>query len=208
MNCGHEINPQDKASTAPLAHSASHLLGIWTLRLILMLFAIVIIKAILLRLPFVEGIRIPDFPITMEGIITSITYIIVLLLLLAYAQSLRVLWAQAYPKYSEAGGILAVLIYVAVLVAAYYALLPILIAIEVGRDIIFWFEVLLLVIALILLAWVGISLYRFLPKWLSNIHLPTYSSQIMGVACLNCGRLNNIEAHHCSNCGESLGKKD
>jgi hypothetical protein len=208
MNCGKPLASGATSHAAPLARSPGHLLGILTLRLIFVIFGLALIRAILMRLPFTQSIRITNFPLTVENIVNAAIYLIVLLILLAYARSLLVLWPQAFPRFRDAGMFLAALVYIGVLVALYYTAGPIIIALEAGSDLFMWFEVIMLAIAIVLLIWAGIALYRFLPIWLSSINLSPQYPQSLGVACLNCGSLNNASARYCSNCGNQLVEDD
>jgi len=204
LNCGEQLSPTAVKVSQPLARSPGHLLGILTLRAFLSILGLAVIRAILVRLPFTQGVRFSNFPFTIEVMISSVIYFIALLITIAYARSLRALWPQAYPRYVEAGTFLSALVYIGVLVAAYYTFLPIMVVLGAGAELISWFEIALLVFSILLLAWAGIALYRFLPAWLSGLRMSSFAQGSVGTACLNCGHINSTAAIHCSNCGNKL----
>ncbi len=204
LNCGEQLSPTATTVSQPLARSPRQLLGILTLRAFLSILGLAVFRAILIRLPFTQGVRIPNFPITIEAIISSVIYFIALLIIITYARSLSVLWPQAYPRYVEAGTFLSALVYIGVLVAGYYAFLPLIVVLGAGPELVSWFEIALLIISIALLAWAGIALYRFLPSWLSSLRLSSLAQGPAGIACLNCGNINAANAVHCSSCGSKL----
>jgi len=204
LSCGAQIGAAAARAAQPLARSPRQLLGIMTLRAFLSIVGLVVIRAIVLRLPFTQGVRITGAPFTVETLISAVIYFIALLILVAYARSLSVLWPRAYPRFVEAGTFFSALVFIGVLVAAYYAFLPIVYALGAGPEVISWIEIGLLILSIALLAWAGIALYRFLPSWLSTLRLSALAPGSAGIACLNCGHINSEHAVHCISCGSKL----
>jgi hypothetical protein len=110
--------------SAPLARPQRRLLGIVTSRLVIGLLLVWLIRTILINLSFVEGLRLPEVPFAVEAIITFVAYVIVLILLLGYAQSLQSLWPRAFPRLASLTPALTAIIYVLALSAAYSVLVP------------------------------------------------------------------------------------
>ena len=74
MNCGQALiksAPSGYQAVQP-QNEARQLLGIYTIRIVIALFVVWFVKAILLWLPFTKNIQIPDIPITINAIITSL----------------------------------------------------------------------------------------------------------------------------------------
>ena len=206
VNCGQPLseNMPPPPNYNPLARTEAQLLGIHTGRLLIALLALWLAKAILVRMPFTRYLRIPVFLLTVETMITIVGALFALVLLIAYARSLRALWPYAFPN---AASILAVplsLVYLAILIALYYALRPIAILIDPAGDVLLWLQVILVLIAIMVLIYAGIVLYQYLPTQLSKIRITGLSSASHEFSCLNCGTLNQTGSQFCKNCGEAM----
>jgi len=179
-------------------------LGVQTVRLALTLFGLGILRIMIIRLPFVQEMMIPELPIPLENLITIIVYLIVFVLLVVYARKLGLLWPQAYPRHANAAPAFTAFVFVGGLVALYFALQPVITAFSTVSNLLTWFQVFLLVLTVFLVVWASVVLYRFIPGWLSNIGVSVPRIPVKEMACLNCGRLNSSGSEKCSHCGMPL----
>lgn len=207
VTCGEPLPasaPVQESSPA-LARSPGELLGALTLRLILVVSAIWLIKEILIWLPFTKEIVIPRVAISVPTIITSVAYLAIISILLGYANALRVLWPQTFPLYSDALPILVVIVYLCVIVFLYYAFLPVFTNLIRDPVALLIFQAVLFLVSVGLLIWAAVELYRRFPYWWINIRKASFLSPISGsIVCLHCGRINRAESQYCNNCGTAL----
>jgi hypothetical protein len=210
INCGTLLTGsanQTGIPAAPLAKTPGELLAVLTIRLVILLVGLWLFKEIIIALPFTQELTIPRMPIRLPILINCVVYLVVIVLLIGYARSLNSLWRQAFPRFADLAAIFAAIVYLLALVAAYYALRPIILAFATDPYILLVFQAVLFIIALVLIIRVGVILYMRLPDWLSNLRMERMlSSGSHEVACLHCGRLNAMQAKYCSACGSELAK--
>lgn len=207
INCGQTLPRTGSMSPAarPLAHSQRQLLGIVTGRFVIGLLLIWLLRGIVVNLSFVEGLRIPEVPFTAAEMLTFIAYVIILVLLFGYLQSLRALWPRAFPRAVAVLPALTAVIYVIALSAIYTVLTPLIInLVDDPADLLLALRFILLILALALLGWAGKIIYDALPDWLRSIRFAVPSGGEAEVACLYCGRLNPGSLTFCGYCGHSL----
>jgi hypothetical protein len=209
ISCGQLLTAANSATT-PIAAAtgpgqrARQLLGVQTLRIVFGLLLLFLFYRVLVNLSFVENLAIPDFPLTATAIIRSLTYLIALVLLLGYAQTLRDLWPQAFPKWSAITPVLTALLYVAVIAAVYSAIASPLLVLTRESDAVLVLQVVLLILAVFILGTAWMSFYSEMPGWLGNLRLNMAPITSPQTACLNCGRLNPVENEYCGHCGQAL----
>ena len=213
ISCGQPLGGQTPAGqtpagSMPLAHSAGELLGVLTIRTVLVLIGLWLVRLILNWLPFVKEMRIPGINISMPVLITCVIYLAVAFVLLGYAQTLRVLWPQSFPNAPEFGTVLAALVYLGVLAAIYFAFKPVILVFATEPDVMTVFQAILFVIAVVLIVQALIILYRSMPRWLAAARQYNTINARNQVACLSCGRLNPVGAQHCSHCGAKLSQSE
>jgi hypothetical protein len=209
INCGQSLAGNvvvaGGGAVAPSAEETSRqLLGIHTLRLLFGLLVLFVFYKVLINLSFVERLIIPDFPFTATEIIRALVYLVALVLLLGYAQSLRNLWPKAYPRWSAITPLLVALIYVAVIAAAYSAIATPLLVLTEEPDAVLVLQIVLLVLAVLVLGSAWVSFYTGMPSWLRNLRLNVPVSTTHDVACLNCGYLNPDTNQFCGHCGHEM----
>lgn len=191
----------------PIARSLSELLQVLTIRIVVILVGLWLLKVVLNWLPFIQDLRIPNSPLSVSTIINTIVYLIIIALLVSYSRMLWVLWPQALPRYREASTFLVMLIYIVVLIVFYYAVQPLILAFASDpREALTVLQVILFIVALILLVYAIVIVYQRLPFWLPSVRQRVTFTAPTGneVACLNCGNLNKAGAAFCSNCGQQL----
>jgi RNA polymerase subunit RPABC4/transcription elongation factor Spt4 len=194
----------------PMARTVSELLQVLTIRMVVILVGLWLLKVILNWLPFIQDLRIPGSPIASSMIIDTIVYLIIVVLLVSYSRMLWVLWPQVLPRYREAATFLVMLIYIIILVVLYFAAEPLIRALVVNPgDILTVLQIILFVIALLLLVYALVIVYQRLPFWLPSVRQQVNISAPRGdeTACLYCGNLNNAGAKFCSICGQPLSNK-
>ena len=215
VNCGKPLGeqasapiPAPAAQPPAIARSVSELLQVLTVRMLVILLGLWLLRAVLNWLPFIKELRIPNSPVPIPTIINTLIYLIIIAWLVSYSRTLWVLWPQALPRYREAGSFLVMLIYIIILVIFYYAVRPLISVFGLGSDVLTILQVVLFIIALALLLYAIIVVYQRLPFWLPALRRSAVFKAPTGneVACLNCGTLNNAGATFCSSCGQPLTK--
>ena len=208
MNCGKSLGKGAPApKQAPLARSSSELLGVFTVRLVIALLGIWLIKTIINWLPFARELPVSETGLSILMFINMMIFIIVILLLLGYARTVRVLWPQAYPRYREVGFVIMAVVCIGVLIAVYNAFLPLILKYSDDPSILIIFQALLLLFSAIFLGYAFLGVYRKLPAWLTIIRQDQlFSFKDNMVVCLNCGHLNDMNAKFCSTCGQQIKK--
>ena len=206
LSCGKPLGKGSSVpSRAPLAQSSSELLGVLTVRLLIALFGIWLIKTIINWLPFARVLPVSETGFSVLLLINLMIFLIVILLLLGYARTLRVLWTQAYPLYREVGFVIIAVVYICVLIAVYSAFLPLIIRYSDDPSILIIFQALLLLFSTVILGYAFLVVYRKLPAWLTIIRQEQlFSFKDNMVVCLNCGHLNVMNAEFCNTCGQQL----
>jgi len=119
-----QASPPSSATNEP-AYSPRAILGIQTARLLLSLLGLWLLKAILTGLPFVEELHIPEVDISTPSIISSLIYLVIVIVLVKYASLLSRLWPQAFPGYPQAASVWVAIVYLIVLAMAYNSSKPI-----------------------------------------------------------------------------------
>jgi hypothetical protein len=215
VNCGKPLSEQAVpppqptfAQTPAIARSVSELLQVLTIRMLVILLGLWLLRAILNWLPFIKELRIPNSPVPIPTIINTLIYLIIIAWLVSYSRTLWVLWPQALPRFREAGSFLVMLIYIIILVIFYYAVRPLISILDLGTEVLTILQVALFIIALVLLLYAIIVIYQRLPFWLPALRQSAVFKAPTGneVACLNCGTLNKAGAAFCSSCGQALTK--
>lgn len=164
LNCGKQLV---QGEAAPVGANR----GLWldTVRLVVMLFALWIARAILVALPFVREVNIPNFPLRVPDLISLVIYLGIIFLLVTYAASFPRLWRAAYPRFSSAAGVITALIYLFLLGQIYRAVQPLIAQLNLIPEALALVQVLLLVFALALVLRALLILNRELPGWLSRL---------------------------------------
>lgn len=220
VNCGQPLGEQistpaqSPAVQSPaiqppaIARSVSELLQVLTIRMVVILLGLWLLKVVLNWLPFIKELRIPNSPLPVPTIINTIVFLIIIVWLISYSRMLWVLWPQALPRYREAGSFLVMLIYLITLVVLYNAARPLVLTFAPGTEALTILQVVLFIIALFLLIYAIVVVYQRLPFWLPAIRQSAVFRAPAGneVACLNCGTLNSTGAAFCSSCGQPLAK--
>jgi magnesium-transporting ATPase (P-type) len=190
-----------------MARSVAELLQVLTIRMVVILVGLWLLKVILNWLPFIKDLRIPDSPLAISVIINTIVYVIIIGLLVSYSRMLWVLWPQVLPRYREAATFLVMLMYIIILIVLYFAVEPLIRAL-VARpsDIITILQIILFAIALLLLVYALVIVYQRLPYWLPSVknQINFATPQGSSTACLYCGSLNSSGAKFCSVCGQPI----
>lgn len=189
-----------------LASTPAGLLGMLTLRLVIVLLGLWLARLILIWLPFTKGLVVPEVNIPIPTLVTSIIYLLVVAALVGYARTVWVIWPQAFPRMRDATLAVICLIYLGVLVAVFYAVQPLLVAANSDEAILTGFQAILFLIAVFLVSAAGYTTYQRLPAWLAIWRQGMIESFASAqVACLHCGRLNSLGATHCQYCGNPVG---
>jgi len=206
MNCGKSLGKGTTApKQAPLARSSSELLGVLTVRLLLALPGLWLIRTIINWLPFARELPVSETGFSVLMFINMMISIIVVLLLLSYTGTVRGLWPQAYPRYREVGFVIMAVVYIGVLILVYNAFLPLIVVFSDDPSILIVFQALLLLFSAIILGYAFLGVYRKLPAWLTMIRQDQlFSFKDNMVVCLNCGHLNDMNAAFCSTCGQQI----
>jgi len=158
---------------------------------------------VLVRLPFTRGFSLPDVPLSSTDVVTSIVYLVALVLLLNYTRALRAVWPQAFPRQAQLTPALTGLVYVGALVVGYLALeAPV--GVLAGETGLLILQAIAFVMAIVLLTRATVASYRHLPNWFASLRWESHSGATTEIACLHCGGLNPAVNKFCGHCGTSL----
>ena len=207
VSCGESLGGKVLARKTPLANSVKELLGVLTIRALVVLIVLWLVYIILNWLPFVREMRISGINFSLQIVIASVVYLIVVIVLNRYAKVLRVLWPQSFPQTPEFGSILATLVYLGILAAIYYAFGPLFRVITTDPNVMTIFQAILFVIAILLIIPALTTLSKNLPVWLASVRQYTLADTRHQVACLSCGHINRVDHQHCSHCGAKLAQE-
>lgn len=210
MKCGKLLSEMPAAPPAgerlppPVANSYPQLFWLLTGRVIIAILLLFLFRRVFVGLAFTQNLAIPDFPLTVPQIITSLVNLAVLALLLGYAPAMRALWPKAYPRLAFLTPALMALVYVWALSVAYTALIiPVYLLVD-NPDVGLVIQVLWTLAALALLGYAWLAVYQELPTALRSIRLDLTLGRSSEVACLRCGRLNPAGTTNCTHCGQTL----
>jgi hypothetical protein len=180
-SCGQPLHGQAASLSAganELAFSPRSILGIQSVRSLLLLLGLWLLKGILTGLPFVKELYIPEIDMSAPTIITLLVYLIIIFALLRYTAVLSRLWPQAFPAYPRMASIGVAVVYFVVLAAIYSGSKPVLQTITADDQVLMIWRIALVVIALLISFRVSAIVYRSLPAWLvafqrSILEVPT-----------------------------------
>lgn len=172
IHCGFTLRKPAEGKAQTLS-SGTYLL-IMTLRFLLAVFGLWILKEVLINLSFIKEVTIPNFPLTVITIINLIFFVLMILLIFGFAALVARMWPKVFPGYQEGGKAINVILYLILLSITYQALRPMAASFLADVSGLMVLQVVLSVIALILVLWVAIILYRALPGWLNNIRQSMY----------------------------------
>jgi hypothetical protein len=170
-SCGQPLHGQaspPSSATYEPAFSPRAVLGIQTARFLLSLLGLWLLKAILTGLSFVEELQIPEVDVPTPSIIGTLIYLVIIVVLVRYAQLLGKLWTQAFPGYPQVASVGAAVVYLIALTAAYSGSKPIFRALTTDDEVLMIWQIVLVVLALLISIQVSATVYQFLPTWLST----------------------------------------
>jgi hypothetical protein len=176
-NCGEMLHQQ---TPAPAQQSqmnqqsfsnktASEVLGIQTVRIVIALLGLTIVNLIFSDLDFVKELSIPNFSLSTPNLIRSMIYLIGVVLVIGYAQSLAKLWPRAYPKYGDVVVIFIAVVSVVALAMAYSGIRPVLQAFATDSTPFTILQIVFVVIALFVVIRACIIVYKKIPSWVDNL---------------------------------------
>ncbi len=212
IKCGQSLAGTATAATgapgpAPAYPPVSYrrLLAIHTAQALTGVVVLYVFRSLLTsQLTFLDGLRLPDVPLSAGAILNLIVNIGLVVLLVRYAQALAGLWPPAFPGAAALAPVVVALVGVTALVVGYdpvAILLSLALRDRTGIQVV---QALVLLVALGLLIWAGLALYRFVPAWVAQVRFARPLTVSAQVACLRCGRVNTGEVGFCGQCGSPL----
>jgi len=145
-----------------------HVLGLYTLRTIVILIGIWILKLILVSLPFFKELSIPDFPLRIIQIVNIFISFVVIAFLINFALGISKYWPLEFPKAQEAGTVFSMFILLIALIISYGTLKDVLEALIFEPEPVLILQIIFLLIAIVLLLRAALVVYQALPRWLVN----------------------------------------
>ena len=94
-------------------------LGLYSLRTLVTLIGIWILKLIVVSLPFFKELRVPDFPLTVVQIVNVFISFVIVTVIVSFGLGLSRYWPLEFPKAPEAGTVFTMLIFLIGLIVAY-----------------------------------------------------------------------------------------
>ena len=144
-------------------------IGLYTLRTLVTLLGIWILKLIVVSLPFFKELSIPNFPFTILQIVNLLIAILIVAIILNFGFVLNKYWPLEYPKVPEAGVVFSMLIFLIALIAAYDSVKGLLDTLLEGPEAVLILQITFLVISALLLVRAALVVYISLPKWLNSL---------------------------------------
>jgi len=144
-------------------------LGLYSLRTFLTLLGIWILKLIVVSLPFLKELVIPNFPMNVIQIANILFAIAIVLVIINYGMLLNKYWPIEFPKIPEAGIVFSMLIYLIVLVSIYHPLKSIFFSLLKESEAILILQIVFLVVSVVLLIRASLVVYLSMPKWLNEL---------------------------------------
>lgn len=203
IKCGYALAPDPPPAGGPpqpVPRPAPNLWAIFTIRLTVALLVVWLLRLVLLRLPFTNEARIPDFPMSNAEVIQALAGFAVFLILIAYGQAVMSFWPQSFPSAAGLASAWAALAFIGALAAANAAFArPILILTE-EPDFVLAFRLLLLALAIVFAIWAGAAIYHALPAWLAAWR-DDFPMTYAELPCPHCGHSNPPLNQFCGHCG-------
>jgi hypothetical protein len=168
--CGTKLNPK-KVGELPQPNASSNELIMHTLRLIIMLIVVFVLKTILVALPFIKDLVIPNFNISTVNLVNIFSSLIIFVFLIVYAISLKDMWPRNLPSVPELGDVVSILVYLISLVIVYDSIKRILESLIIEGDPVTILQIVTLLIAVGLIVWAGLITYKYLPEWMERIRV-------------------------------------
>lgn len=213
ISCGHRLAghiPTLASAADPIAQSSRDALWLDTARLLITLFFVWILREVLASASFTEGLTLvlqSGGGVSAAQIIQAVADLLIVGLLFKYANSLRSLWPQAFPRWSWLTSLLVSIVIVLVLSAVYRAVAPFL-QVLTDASAIRVLRFALLAVAAVIVVSAGLSAYRLLPTWIRQQRLKLAFDPINQIACPDCGKLNSSDTAYCGYCGQRLGNEE
>lgn len=208
ISCGQSLNEAASGTVVPTpiapSRSAAERLGVATAQAVLGLLGLWLLMRVLLRLSFLRELRFPDVAITGEEIVRSLVFLVAILVLLSFANTLRRLWAAAFPAWRPLTSVLVGLIYVLALSMLFTAVRAPLTELVDDSDLILAVRTLLAVAALVLLATAWIRFYRTIPNMFQGRQFTLRLEASETTTCPHCGRVHYESGVYCMACGKPL----
>jgi hypothetical protein len=168
MNCGKAL-PVEGTESMEQNTSPGKALYFVTGQTIISIIVLYLLREIFLGLSFVQDLHITGLNITTPMIVSTLMYLLILVLLVIFARSLGYLWPQAFPRYSGLGAVITSVVYVISLSIIYTMLKPIFLRYISEPEPLIYLCILLALVALFLLGRAGVVVYQSLPAWLDNL---------------------------------------
>ncbi len=170
MNCGKAL-PVEGTESMEQNTSPGKALYFVTGQTIISIIVLYFLREVFLGLSFVQDLHITGLNITTPMIISTLMYLLILVLLVIFARSLGYLWPQAFPLYSGLGAVITSVVYVISLSIIYTMLKPIFLRYISEPEPLLYLCILLALVALFLLGRAGVVVYQSLPARLDNLRI-------------------------------------
>lgn len=172
-NCGTLLQSENITKS----RSPREWLGVLTGQLLLGLLVIYILKAILVAMPFIKELRIPDFDLSTITIINILVGIIIVGLLVKFIVDIHTWWPRAFSGYSGLSDLFVAILVLILLSAIYSAVKPLfsLFTMDVP-ELPMIIQIILLLVALFFASRAVFLVYQNLPEWLLDLRRSFASS--------------------------------
>ena len=144
-------------------------IGLFTLRTLVTLIGIWIFKLILIALPFIKELTIPEINMPVTSLVNILISFVTVLFIVSYGIGISKYWPMEFPKTPEAGTVITMFVFLIGLVVAYGSLKDLLGVVATGPEPVLILQIVFLLAAIFLLLRAALVAYQSLPKWMISI---------------------------------------
>jgi transcription initiation factor TFIIIB Brf1 subunit/transcription initiation factor TFIIB len=144
-------------------------LTIEAFRVILFIFVLLILNSLFIDMNFLQDLanRLPKINLLL--IIKTILNFAIIIVILGFAKFIGIFWPKSFPKFFQAAFFIKLAIYLIALTIFYNSTIWAIQQYIMDSNVIFLYQILFGLVAVILLIRAFVELYQVLPIWLQNI---------------------------------------
>ena len=144
-------------------------LGFYTLKTVIFIIGIWILKLIIISLPFIKEMSIPGLFFPASRLINTLFILLIVFFLIKFGVEIRKIWKLDYPKYAKVGIIISMLVFLIALIILYGVTKEYIYQFSTTSEPLLALQIVSLIITVLLLFIPAKIIYQSLPKWLETL---------------------------------------